>query len=298
MHQTLWFHCSNNISVLPGTALPLKVFILGVPKCNPDTEVLIRCPTSGFARAGLGDWGGGPWGTHPPSGHAGAGDGWLGRTHPPPLGKVTSGLSPLGLLLPEGFPQRVGWGLLGGCMQLMKCDLLAEIIHELMQLLVHKVAKLCLEVMWRAPTQVRVTSRWMRVTLPLLGQRLQFRRVTSHYGNICHYVMPRRSHNSNGNWFISQFHCLYAPPDAHWISSAMQNRATDYLYDVLLWHRVKSSRVPSFLITLNTHILVLRWGLLDGTLSLLEAVAEDEVDIFVFFFQLKVAMMLFVLSVR
>ena len=47
--------------------------------------MLIRCPTSGFARAGPGGWGDGPWGTHPPSGHAGAGDGdgCLGGTHPP-----------------------------------------------------------------------------------------------------------------------------------------------------------------------------------------------------------------------
>ena len=44
-------------------------------------------------------------------------------------------------------------------MQLMECNLLAEILHELMQLLVCEVAKLCLEVMWSAPTQMRVTSR-------------------------------------------------------------------------------------------------------------------------------------------
>ena len=43
-------------------------------------------------------------------------------------------------------------------MQLMKCNLLVEILHELMQLLVCKVAKLCLEAMWSIPTQMRVTS--------------------------------------------------------------------------------------------------------------------------------------------
>ena len=115
MHWTSWFHCSNNTSALPGIASPLKVFILGVPKHNPEAKVLIRCPTSGFARAGLGGWGGGPQGTHPPYGCAGTGDGdgCLGGTHPPPLGKVTSWSSPLGLLLPDGSPQGVGWGLLG-----------------------------------------------------------------------------------------------------------------------------------------------------------------------------------------
>ena len=41
----------------------------------------------------------------------------------------------------------------------MKCNLMTEIFHELPQLLVHKVAKLCLEAMQRVPTQVRVPSR-------------------------------------------------------------------------------------------------------------------------------------------
>ena len=115
MHWTSWFHCSNDTSVLPGIASPLKVFILGVPKHNPHAKVLIRHPTSGFARAGLGGWGGVPWGTHPPSGHTGTGggDGCFGGTHLPPLGKVTSWSSPLRLPLPDGSPQGVGWGLLG-----------------------------------------------------------------------------------------------------------------------------------------------------------------------------------------
>ena len=97
MHWISWFHCLNDTLVLPGVALPLKVFILGVPKHNPNAKVLIWHPTSGFARAGLKGWGGG-WGTHPQSGHTGtgAGDGCLRETHLPPLGKVTSWSSPLG----------------------------------------------------------------------------------------------------------------------------------------------------------------------------------------------------------
>ena len=43
-------------------------------------------------------------------------------------------------------------------MQLTECNLLAEILHKLTQLLVCKVAKLCLEVMQSPPTWVRVTS--------------------------------------------------------------------------------------------------------------------------------------------
>ena len=52
---------------------------------------------------------------------------------------------------------------------------------------------------------------------------------------------------------------------------------------------VTSNGVPSLCIMINTHILTLRVGLLVGTGSLPEAVAEDEVDIFDLY--LKVAMM-------
>ena len=62
----------------------------------------------------------------------------------------------------------------GGCMQLMKCDLLTEIFHKLLQLLVCKVTKLCLEVMQSVPTWVRVTSWQMRVTLPPEGRDHSF----------------------------------------------------------------------------------------------------------------------------
>ena len=58
------------------------------------------------------------------------------------------------MVLPKEFVED-GWG----CVQLAKCNLLMEILHKLMQLLVCKVAKLCLETMQSAPTQVRVT-RW------------------------------------------------------------------------------------------------------------------------------------------
>ena len=192
-----------------------------------------------------------------------------------------------------------------GCMQLAKCNLLIEILYKLMQLLVCKVTKLCLEAMQNAPTQMRVTSRWMRVTLPLWGWRSWFRRVTSHYGNIHPYMVLQRSYSSNSNGLILQFHCLYS------ISSVVQNRVTNSITEywsipngwvcLNVMHismmsssdtEVTSSGVPSFLVTINMHILVLRWGSSDGTWSLPEAVAEDKVDISVF--ELKIAMMLFV----
>ena len=135
---------------------------------------------------------------------------WSAWGNPPsPLGKVTSGSSPLGLLLPEGSPQGVGWGLLGGVCSLQSATSVRDPpwVDAALGLQGHK---LCLEATWSASTQVRVTSRWMRVTLPLWGQRSQFRRVTSHYGNICLYVRLLRSNDLNGNWFISQFCCLYS----------------------------------------------------------------------------------------
>ena len=80
----------------------------------------------------------------------GDGDGCPGDTHPPPLRKVTSQSSSLGLPLTDGCPQGIGGGLLG-CIQLMECNLLAEILHGLMQFVVSEVAKLCLEVIQSSP---------------------------------------------------------------------------------------------------------------------------------------------------
>ena len=45
-------------------------------------------------------------------------------------------------------------------------DLLAEIIHDLAQFMVRKVAKLCLEMLWGFPTRVEISSGCM--TFPLL----------------------------------------------------------------------------------------------------------------------------------
>ena len=58
-----------------------------------------------------------------------------------------------------------------------------------------------------SPTWVRVTSGWMWFT-PLWRWRSQFRRVSFHYSNICPYVVFQRSHGSNGNGLILQFHMM------------------------------------------------------------------------------------------
>ena len=107
----------NGTSVLPGVGSPLKVFILGVPKCNPDARVLIKHPMSGLGGAGFGGEGDGPVGVHPPSGHAGAGDGdgCPRGTHPPPLRKVTSWSSHWDSCSLMGFPIALVEGYWGVC---------------------------------------------------------------------------------------------------------------------------------------------------------------------------------------
>ena len=149
------------------------------------------------------------------------------------------------------------------------------------------------------PTWVRVTSGWMRSTLPLWGWRLWFRRVSSHYSQytpLCgavkepwfkwqwahpaiplplqHHVMliaspllyrtepPIPLPNTRAH---PRGEC--APVSCH--ISTMSSSDTE----------VTSSRGPSFLVTINMHIHVLRWGFSDGTWSLPKAVAEDKVDI-------------------
>ena len=152
--------------------------------------------------------------------------------------------------------------------------------------------------MWSPPTQVRVTSGWMRFTLPLQGWRSWFRRVSSHYSNIHPYVVFQRSHALNSSGLILQFCCLYGTAwcmlhflccteQSHWFHCQIPEHTQGvsvpqchtYFYDVLLWHRGDIKQSAIFLVTINTHILVLRWGSLDGTWSLLEAVTEVEVDI-------------------
>ena len=116
MHWTLWFHCSNNTSVLSGVMLPLKVLIFGVPKCRPNVRVVISCPISDLDGAGHGTCRGGPEGTLPPTDCSGSADGvgCLNGPYLPPPGKVTSQSSSSGSLLPNGHTHSFGGGLLGG----------------------------------------------------------------------------------------------------------------------------------------------------------------------------------------
>ena len=117
----------------------LKVFILRVPKCNPNARVLIKCPTSGLGGAGFGGEGDGPVGAHPHLVMLGLEMGMVALGEPTlPLRKVTSWPSPLGFPLPDGFPMVLVEGY-GGCIQFMDCNLLLEILHKLTQFAISEV---------------------------------------------------------------------------------------------------------------------------------------------------------------
>ena len=65
-------------------ALPLRVFILGVPNCKPNAREFSKCPMSGFGWAGSGGGGGGP--IRNPStiwSCSGKRWGWLSQGNPP-----------------------------------------------------------------------------------------------------------------------------------------------------------------------------------------------------------------------
>ena len=46
-----------------------------------------------------------------------------------------------------------------GCIQLSEHNLFAELLHKWSQLVVHKIPKVYLEVLWGSPTQVGVVRR-------------------------------------------------------------------------------------------------------------------------------------------
>ena len=64
-------------------------------------------------------------------------------TDPSSLRKLTSWLPSLAFPLPDGCPQGVGAGLLGGAFN-SQYNLLTEILHKLMQFMISEVTKLCL----------------------------------------------------------------------------------------------------------------------------------------------------------
>ena len=133
---------------------------------------------------------------------------WSQGTHPPPLGKVTSWSSLLKLPLSESLPQGVGWGLLGGCMQLMKCNLLLEIFMSC-----------CSSQSVRSPS-----SAWRHHRVPPPWWGLPVGELVSSssseggdcslggnlpYSDVHPYVRLCRSYYLNGNWFVTEFHCFH-----------------------------------------------------------------------------------------
>ena len=186
-----------------------------------------------------------------------------------------------------------------GCMQLTKCDLLMEILHELTQLLICKVAKLCLEVTWSAPPGWGLPVGDCESPSPSEGRD---HGLEGSPPTTVIYALTWCSNGAIVRTAIGSSHnsiAFMALHDAYCISSVMKNRATDsvakYQSTPKGWvcphvthisnmsssvTEVTLSGVPSVLVNINTLILVSRWGSSDGTWSLPEAVAEDEVDIF------------------
>ena len=98
-------------------------------------------------------WGDCPLGSHPLSGCAGAGgQGW---THPPLSERWPPSHPHQDTHVPQDFPKVLVVGL-WGCIQLSEDDLPAEILHELLQLIIHKIPKVCLQSMQGPPTWVKV----------------------------------------------------------------------------------------------------------------------------------------------
>ena len=48
------------------------------------------------------------------------------------------------------------WGISRGCIQLLECDLPVEILHGLLQLIICRILKVWLQLLWGPPTWVAV----------------------------------------------------------------------------------------------------------------------------------------------
>ena len=76
----------------------------------------------------------------------------------PPSPSWNGDLSVICIRIPisHRISQRCWWGISGGCIQLSECNLPAEILHELLQLMVCKIPKVGLQVLWGSHTRVGV----------------------------------------------------------------------------------------------------------------------------------------------
>ena len=161
---------------------------------------------------GAGEQGGCPLGSHPQSGCAGAGGqsscSW--GTHPPHLRRVTSWSSTPGSCFSQAFP-KVSVVSLWGCVQLLKNNLPAEILHELSQLIICKIPKVCLQLVWGPPTQVKVTRGKLGFVLSFRGQRLGARRFSIYHCHIGPHMGSRRWRSPNSNGFFAQCQCFHDP---------------------------------------------------------------------------------------
>ena len=130
-------------------ATPWLVYLLGAPHLHWVEQVLgVRRLSSGF----------------PPSIWLcrGRRSKWLLGVNPPFPSQI--GYLPvihIRIPISHRISPRCWWCISGGCIQLSESDLPAEILHELTQLIIHKISKVCLQLVWGPPTQVGVArEKW------------------------------------------------------------------------------------------------------------------------------------------
>ena len=128
--------------------------------------------------------------------------------------------------LPQDFPKVLVVGL-WGCMQLLESNLPAEILHELSQLIIHKIPKVGLQLVWGLPTQVGVNRGKWGSSSPIGGWRLGAGRfsiyhcyIGPHMGGRRWEVLTLMASSCNINAFMT-------PCSVTCSSSAVWNSMTD-----------------------------------------------------------------------
>ena len=156
MHWTSWFHCSNDTSVLPGVTSGLKVLIFRSAQVQTQCQGGNQLPhiwTRWSSTWHLWWWSRG----NPSSSWSLGFWRWSGLpqwTPPSPSQKGDLLVILLGVPTPQLVYPCIWRGLLGVHVYFAKCNFLSTIFHELMQVMVSKVSKIC---------------NWRQCGIPLLG---------------------------------------------------------------------------------------------------------------------------------
>ena len=82
---------------------------------------------------------------------------WLLWVNPPsPSWKGDLPVIHIRILISQRISLRCWWRVSVGCVQLSECDLPVEILHKLSQLIICKIPKVCLQLLWGPPIWVGV----------------------------------------------------------------------------------------------------------------------------------------------